>query len=1092
MPPSSATRKAASPSVVRAAANFGSPIPLSLPARASEINKDEVVKLWSGSVVRVNTLWLQYAGVEWNARSPAASLVLFSAGGAGDTPKARLDLGAIMSEESRARVCKQIIFGALAGTFQAEGVHAKITGLAVAAGKLAQVQYDVVDSDGDSLFSADPMPIGQFFKDFHGTPGSASGQVQMFDFQPYPQLLGVMRAAGAIPEVSTTLPTDQARTFLEGIQGGGGANSGDDLSAIAAAAEAAAKAEKASPALRKLKRAASAGGMASAPLEKKAKVVRSLAMNLKASEELPPPPSAGPESGARKRAAKKPKTNKPRPPGDQATQPEDSSNDSDSGSSDDEDDEPGGAPAAAAANAAAQPPKRPRPAAAAAANKSVSFLDAPEEEAPLLTQFTPPGSSQVAAARVIFEQLEVREAARCAAVPPEADIQQDQQHRLAIRYDMALGRLREGLGSRWQAGRFHAANPQSVADLERLAEELLDAVITSPKQPATPGQQPAGAGGSSGADAGSSGQQPGRKPAEGISADKRAAAVLPGTAQSLHAHESRIQQATADGKKMADVTALISDGPAQLRDELRRALASNGSVDNQGEVELERRALPPSATKAGRMLGGAVALTLEAVPKADVTGQLSMTYAAAEELARKVVEGRGTWDVFDQAAAAMRPGGKQKGADDRQRLQETWSLVKPAYSALQSALAVDDPGIAKMDARLQAAESQSRLSPEELSRWAGKVLSTMVGNMAKFRLGLCGVSRLDDALPEHESSYTFDAHARAFEQRRKADLDRRDQDRRRREEGGRYGKGTKGKGKGKEDKGGKRGGPTDYSAEPPPPKPKGSPSGWPEKKVTIPDSKFGSLKAAALAKYKDTCAIWLIGKCTNDRCSRKHEPRPTDFEQFLSDNELKLDGSAKCTSQQLPNSARPLASAAPHASVGSGSAQSTSGSSTLRAPELRVPAATHSRPPHTRVPRESSELSEASAATGLSRGSSELASASEAIEAAQEDEELVVASEAIAASEAIGATIGAESPPHDPQLAQSDPMQARCPHQLRAAWRRHTLKALRAYLPSDEHTSARSECCPEHVASTHSSPPFAPPLASRRATELPPRATARQ
>lgn len=180
-----------------------------------------------------------------------------------------------------------------------------------------------------------------------------------------------------------------------------------------------------------------------------------------------------------------------------------------------------------------------------------------------------------------------------------------------------------------------------------MAEELLEAVISAPRSTDEPDQLTSRA---SGLGEPSPRPSPDKnnnqasqgKPAEGISADKRPYAALPSTAEYLHAHSPRIEQATSEGRRLADVTALISESPATLRAELIRALESNGAVDNQGEVSLERCALPASVSKASRMLVSAIAVALEEMPKADLTGQLALKYTSAEELARKAVEGRGS------------------------------------------------------------------------------------------------------------------------------------------------------------------------------------------------------------------------------------------------------------------------------------------------------------------------------------------------------------------------------------------------------------------------------------------------------------------
>ena len=278
-----------------------------------------------------------------------------------------------------------------------------------------------------------------------------------------------------------------------------------------------------------------------------------------------------------------------------------------------------------------------------------------------------------------------------------------------------------------------------------------------------------------------------------------------------------------------------------------------------------------------------------------------MTYATAQELARKTVEGRGTWDAFEQAASAMHPQHQRKSEDDRQRMQETWSLVEPAYTSMMKALGLADAGLSQMSTRMAAAESRTRLSSPQLARWASRVLDHVVGQMSKFRQGSAETPSFTLALSDRESAFTFDAHANALDQRRKEreedtrrdrdrDRDRggdKDKDRDRRRKGDRdkdRDRRNKGKGGGgKGDKGGKgAGGDT-------------SKTGWTEKQVAIPEDQYLTMKRAAQTRFPTYCSNWLLGSCQfGSKCRFKHGPRPETFPTFIDEQGLKMDGNAKC------------------------------------------------------------------------------------------------------------------------------------------------------------------------------------------------------
>lgn len=264
----------------------------------------------------------------------------------------------------------------------------------------------------------------------------------------------------------------------------------------------------------------------------------------------------------------------------------------------------------------------------------------------MLAQLTPPDMSQFEAAQVLFEADAVQKAALFTDLSGGGEFNEDQQKWLVMRGERALSRFKQMLGSGWNVGRKKPINRDQLIEL---AEDVLDAVLNqqqaalqgSQREQASSAQRPSNLGDAMGAQFSNASPNQQLKPAEGISADRRAAAVQPGTAEALHAADARITQATGSGRALLDVTALIGESSESLRAELRRALISNGAVDNQGETKLERRALPPSVAKASRMLLTEVALQLEAVLRADRTGRLSMRFSAAEELARKTCESKG-------------------------------------------------------------------------------------------------------------------------------------------------------------------------------------------------------------------------------------------------------------------------------------------------------------------------------------------------------------------------------------------------------------------------------------------------------------------
>ena len=584
-------------------------------------------------------------------------------------------------------------------------------------------------------------------------------------------------------------------------------------------------------------------------------------------------------------------------------------------------------------------PKAPKPngkAAAAAPAKKARTSAATVHK--YLAQITPAGVSERDALAIVFDSDVMRKVARCEPVPsaeaghpfhPDGG----QLGRMCTRYDLALGRLHDHLGSAvWQmiVGDEPPADADSLAVVAELLEDTIRREDNTPtgarsSSSATPYSE-AGGSGTSALSSDSTqtytGTQQALKPAEGVAHSKRAAAVLPETAEALW---SSIEQsgptswssarALAATKRAADVTTLIGSAPEQLRSELQRAVLSNAEVDNQGEVRLWRRTLPTPVMKARCFIHQAMADTVAGVAKGDSTGSLSMSYEDALELAYSALEGRCKWATLEAAYAKMVVKGRSANAADK--IRETWSLAEPLFRTMLSSLCMDDAGLKELSTRMNAPQSQSRVTPELQGMYAAKVLDAFNTQAYKFRKAGGDRPRFDKAVAEHDSFYMFEAHAQAIAERTSAAAAGGPRNPnggpRVKQPGGQGGQGKdasgKGRGKGKGTPG------------------KSTPTGgktqgvcWKEKTATIDLAKFKVLRQAAEAKWPDACPFWVVGTCraATGQCPKKHE-RPADFEAFLDANGFKLDGSEKCEHRRAP----PASACAPAPASASASTQAS-------------------------------------------------------------------------------------------------------------------------------------------------------------------------
>ena len=345
MPPKrSAKTTQSSGAALRAAASFESPMRLELPkTRKENPTAKQTEAMWKGAVIEIGKAWYQFARVQWKKTSPMDSIVEFSDDGKATAPKARLALKVLMDETTRANACTTIILGALGGTFKSkEGLVVKLKSLQHdAGGKIAGVQYALLDDEGVELMEEAPVAISKFAAEFGEAlvVGTGADEDDKFDFAPFPNLVKAMRVTGILSGSGTSTPVSTAVQFLTGLRARDEVDP-SELSNVAAAADAAAEQEKASPALSRLKRAAT-GALGSQPPAKQGKIVRALALQMSQVDDLPAPKPAG--GGASKKGKSKPpaKTSKKRSASEAfgGDGDDDEEDDSDSGDSDDEEDE---------------------------------------------------------------------------------------------------------------------------------------------------------------------------------------------------------------------------------------------------------------------------------------------------------------------------------------------------------------------------------------------------------------------------------------------------------------------------------------------------------------------------------------------------------------------------------------------------------------------------------------------------------------------------------------------------------------------------------------------------------------------------------
>jgi len=434
----------------------------------------------------------------------------------------------------------------------------------------------------------------------------------------------------------------------------------------------------------------------------------------------------------------------------------DSEDESDSGDSDSDADDDDAAPPRAAskrtAAAAALPPsasdgssdgghatKR------ACAKKAVSFCD--------LSFLTPPTITKLEAAAILFKEAVLRDAV---GVPePPAEIDTEEVAAMEFRYSKALKRLREKVPEGWVP----AKKPKTTADLRMVREAALEALWS--KSSTAPALGDARA-------ARADGEQLSSTPASALTPQVQARAVSADVAARLHAHAAEISLPMTAG---SDVGAGVRMAPAHLRDDLARAVCSNGKVDAAGEQQASRTKLPAVAQRAWRVHAVGVQEALMAVPEADESARQCMDPDDALELAYGAVAGDFSLPKYIAAVRGYMVAPPPK--DSLEELRAGWQLLKagisnaltPMYASAELSSAVQ-----AIDNCVYATADSTSVDTEALRQWLMRVLKSFGQAHYKFRLVEGEAPNLRQCLRAHRDYLTEEARIAALETRLAARL----------------------------------------------------------------------------------------------------------------------------------------------------------------------------------------------------------------------------------------------------------------------------------------------------------------------------------
>ena len=327
-------------------------------------------------------------------------------------------------------------------------------------------------------------------------------------------------------------------------------------------------------------------------------------------------------------------------------------------------------------------------------------------------------------ARVIFEEQKVRTLADCDDIPSDAAMA-GREFRYETRCDEALERLFTVIGRRMVP----VKPPKDGRALERTAEDIYSAVGAAMRSaPSGAAQRPLLAATSFDAD------ELDRKPEKAQGLKESRSALSSDVAERLYANRATIDKAWTDSSRDPSVAMRLVTDPG-LRDDLARAMSSNGNVYAPGEQAVAKRNVPPSVHKMRETMLARVAVSLRACAGADVSCEMHMSDDAALPLAESAMAGNFKWATFATASKTMRRSAAAKVGSVLE-IAQTFELLEAAWSAvLEMVYCVpNDAGIRELRQLLgSTAQTQSaKLADDQQVRHAKGLVMWMERLMEHF------------------------------------------------------------------------------------------------------------------------------------------------------------------------------------------------------------------------------------------------------------------------------------------------------------------------------------------------------------------------
>ncbi|KAL1519650.1 hypothetical protein AB1Y20_023161 [Prymnesium parvum] len=502
----------------------------------------------------------------------------------------------------------------------------------------------------------------------------------------------------------------------------------------------------------------------------------------------------------------------------------------------------------------------------------------PAEE---LAQLTPSGVAPLEVARLFFKVRELAEAASF-VLPEDLD---EPSERLAYeeRAGRAFQRLREMCEDYWPTER---ERPRDLTEVRQLRERILDVVCArgarDQRRPTRGGADDAQllAGPASGYHLqldrdGGSGEK-------ALPPEVRPLAVGADVAERLHRRERALPEVERHG----DVGAGIRAAPEDLRDDLARAVGSNGRVDAAGERRAERRTLPSKVKRMNDALVSRVQRALLQTAAGDKSGSQYMAPETAAKLAASAVTGKLDLPTFTRHYRETL-GKRAPESDSLDELRGAWKLIRLALMASAAPtlnMQVDDEGIQEIDAHVGVTASATHIPAAKLRSWLQRVLNSWELMWQDFRLRDDAAPSLTACVAQHSTFLAVGTAAAVMraelgaelreelraELRRSSGRSTRTDDSTRASSKEQKFSRSKSGDRGKRPRSGRGSGGSEDRSPASAAKDGKSPCAWPDK-PQMPTTVFREFKETVKERCSSTCQHFLTGTCFKKGCQFSHE-----------------------------------------------------------------------------------------------------------------------------------------------------------------------------------------------------------------------------